>query len=368
MLKVADLSKNYADITALQHINFHVSPGEVVGILGANGSGKTTLLKIISGIVAPTTGEITYTGTLSSLLEIGSGIHPDLTAKENYFMKGGLLGISKAVLHQRLPDLLDFTELSEWINKPVKHYSDGMYMRLAFGIALTLEADIYLFDEVLAVGDVRFQRKCFDIIQQLSAEGKIIIMVSHNVFELEKYCSRYIWLAQGRIKSMSESRDLLDEYIKNQLIDSDIASDILWKNNKLEIQNLTLTTSEGLNILTNTDEIVASLEVNVLQFIDQLNLTMHIQDHYGTPIFSISTATSDHWQEQVAPQQFKIRSTIDPDFLNPGFYTASIYIHIEKNVYQLRNLSSFSIAQSEKDEKSEYFSGRVRTKFQWRIS
>ncbi|WP_421898419.1 ABC transporter ATP-binding protein [Marinoscillum sp.] len=365
MLEVNYLSKSYGDSEVLSDISFKLIPGDIVGILGENGSGKSTLLKIISGIVSPSSGDVYYHGQLSSLLEIGSGIQPDLTGEENYYLKGELLGLTRLELKQRINELNQFTELANWMNQPVKHYSDGMYMRLAFGIALTLEADIYLFDEILAVGDTKFQQKCFETILNLSQQGKIIVLVSHNITELERYCNRFIWLQKGMLKEQSNNTQVLDNYLKDQLTGTH-PKILPWQHESLAFSGLNITNEKGNQKLTNTDEIRLAAEFQILKPVSVFNVTMHIQDYSGLPIFSISTSTSTGWTPEKKPQNVKLSTFVESGFLNAGTYTLSFYIQIESRVFQLRNLIFLSVSQSESDTQSQLFSGKIRTNFQWK--
>lgn len=185
---------------ALRDINFEIERGETVGILGNNGAGKSTLLKIISRITAPTSGKITGRGRITSLLEIGTGFHPELTGRENVFLNGAMLGMKRSEVKSKFDKIIDFAEIEKHIQTPVKRYSSGMYMRLAFSVAAHLESEILIMDEVLAVGDKTFQQKCLDKMLQVSKEeGKTILMVSHNLNETERLFSKKIVLTNGRI-------------------------------------------------------------------------------------------------------------------------------------------------------------------------
>jgi len=187
---------------ALKDINFEIEQGETVGILGNNGAGKSTLLKIISRITAPTSGKISGRGRITSLLEIGTGFHPELTGRENVFLNGAMLGMRRSEVKKNFDKIVDFAEIEKHIQTPVKRYSSGMYMRLAFSVAAHLESEILIMDEVLAVGDKTFQQKCLDKMQQVSKEeGKTILMVSHNLNETERLFSKKIVLTNGRISN-----------------------------------------------------------------------------------------------------------------------------------------------------------------------
>ena len=185
---------------ALNDIHFDVPKGQTLGIIGDNGSGKSTLLKLILGITPPTKGSISVEGKIAALLELGAGFHPDLTGRENIYLNGSILGISKMVLEEKMDEIIDFAELRPFIDSPIKHYSSGMYVRLGFSIAVHIDPDVLLVDEVLAVGDASFQQKCIDKIRKFQQAGKTIIIVSHDLGMIEKVCDRAILLNKGVIE------------------------------------------------------------------------------------------------------------------------------------------------------------------------
>jgi ABC-2 type transport system ATP-binding protein len=186
------------DFWALDHIAFEVPAGQTVGLLGANGSGKSTLLKVVGGIIRPTTGSVRRRGRVAALLELGAGFHPDLTGRENVYLNAAILGLSHTETAARFDSIVDFSEVSEFIDTQVKFYSSGMYVRLAFAIAVHVDPDILLVDEVLAVGDERFQQKCLDKIAEFQTEGRTILFVSHSSTQVEAVCHRGVVLSHGR--------------------------------------------------------------------------------------------------------------------------------------------------------------------------
>ena len=192
-----DLSSDY--VWALQDINFEVKRGEVLGIIGRNGAGKSTLLKILSRVTAPTTGEIRVDGRIASLLEVGTGFHPELTGRENIFLNGAILGMSKAEIHSKLDEIVDFSGCARYLNTPTKRYSSGMIVRLGFAVAAHLEPDILVVDEVLAVGDLEFQAKCLGKMSEVASHGRTVLFVSHNLASVESLCASAIWIDRGRV-------------------------------------------------------------------------------------------------------------------------------------------------------------------------
>lgn len=199
-------------IWALQDVSFEVRRGEAIGLIGSNGSGKSTLLKVLSRITLPTTGRAEIQGRVGSLLEVGTGFHPDLTGRENIFLSAAILGMRRAQILARFDEIVEFAELARFVDTPVKHYSSGMYMRLAFSVAAHVETEVLLVDEVLAVGDLAFQRKCLGRMDHLAGEGRTLIFVSHNMDAVQRLCSRGILLRQGRIVAQGAMPDVVNEY------------------------------------------------------------------------------------------------------------------------------------------------------------
>lgn len=198
---------------ALRDVSFSVAPGETVGIIGRNGSGKSTALKLIAGVTAPSEGEVFVAGRVSPLIELGAGFHPDLTGRENVHMNASILGMSAKETNEQFDAIVDFAELHEFIDTPVKRYSSGMYIRLGFSVAVHSNPEVLLVDEVLSVGDVYFQEKCLDKMQEFKRRGITIVVVSHSPQLVEEFCERAIWLDHGRLVSEGPSRELVKEYI-----------------------------------------------------------------------------------------------------------------------------------------------------------
>ncbi len=199
-------------IWALRDVSFQVEPGEVVGIIGRNGSGKTTLLKILSRITRPTTGSAEVHGSVRTLLEVGTGFHPELTGRENMYLSGTILGMSKAEINQKFDTIVAFAGVERFIDTPLKHYSTGMQMRLAFAVAAHLEPDILLVDEVLAVGDLEFQKRCLGKMEEVSGSGRTILFVSHQMNQIRRLCKRVLWLESGEICRSGPTAAVLGEY------------------------------------------------------------------------------------------------------------------------------------------------------------
>lgn len=208
-------SSNQTDeYVALKNINLNIKKGETVGLIGVNGSGKSTLLKLMTKIIYPTTGKIITHGKLTSLLELGAGFHQDFTGRENIYFNAAIFGLTKAEINKRLEEIIEFSELGEFIDNPVRTYSSGMYMRLAFSIAINVDAEILLIDEILAVGDQHFQEKCFKKLQELKLSDKTIVIVSHDLNQIEELCTRAVWIYEGKIEMDETPNKVIPKYLE----------------------------------------------------------------------------------------------------------------------------------------------------------
>ena len=204
----------YNDFTALNDINFEIQKGDILGIVGLNGAGKSTILKILAGVLVPTTGKVEVRGSVAPLIEVGAGFDPELTARENIFLNAAILGYSKSFIEEKFDEIIDFAELQHFVNVPVKNFSSGMYARLGFSIATIVKPDILIVDEVLSVGDFKFQEKCEKRIQDMIQDNVTIILVSHEIKMIEKLCNKVVWLDHGRLKDVGATKKVCEEYKK----------------------------------------------------------------------------------------------------------------------------------------------------------
>ena len=202
------------EFVALKDINVKIKKGETVGLIGVNGSGKSTLLKLMTKIIYPTTGKVITHGKLTSLLELGAGFHQDFTGRENIYFNAAIFGLTKKEIDKRLDDIIEFSELGEFIDNPVRTYSSGMYMRLAFSIAINVDAEILLIDEILAVGDQHFQEKCFKKLEELKNSDKTIVIVSHSLDQIENLCTRAIWIYEGKVAMDATPKEVIPKYLE----------------------------------------------------------------------------------------------------------------------------------------------------------
>ena len=205
----------YVKNNILRGISFDIEKGDILGIVGKNGSGKSTLLKLITKIIYPDSGSIKINGKVSSLIELGAGFHPDMTGRENIYINASIYGLTKKEIDSKLDTIIKFSELEEFIDSPIRTYSSGMYMRLAFSVAINVEAEILLIDEILSVGDANFQAKCFRKMQELKDSGITIVIVSHDLHTMEKLCNKVIWIESGKIKRSGIPNEVLKEDIEH---------------------------------------------------------------------------------------------------------------------------------------------------------
>ena len=212
LIKVAKRQLFFDEFWALQDVSFDIRKGEVFGLVGLNGAGKSTLLKLVAGVLKPTAGTVLVGGEIAPLIELGAGFDPDLTARENIYMNGAVLGYNTAYMRERFQDIIDFSELKDFVDVPVKNFSSGMYARLGFAIATLVRPDVLIVDEILGVGDFRFQKKCQRRIQELMGGGTTVLMVSHTGETIKKFCSRAAWLENGRLREIGPATEVCAHY------------------------------------------------------------------------------------------------------------------------------------------------------------
>ena len=203
---------SYEDFKALDDISFDVAQGSTLALIGGNGSGKSTLLKCLAKIYRPTSGKITYNGRMAALLEVGSGFHPELSGKENIYLNGSILGMTRKEIDNKIESIIDFSGVEHFIDQPVKNYSSGMYVRLGFSVAIHVDPEILVVDEVLAVGDAAFQKKCYQKFHDFKKEGRTIVLVSHSMESVREICESAAWLSHGKVKELGEVKDVTSNY------------------------------------------------------------------------------------------------------------------------------------------------------------
>ena len=321
-------------LKALDGVSFGVEQGEVLGIMGRNGAGKSTLLKLLSRITAPSSGQIKQKGRMASLLEVGTGFHPDLTGRENVFLNGAILGMRKAEVRKRLDEIVEFAGVSAFLDTPVKRYSSGMYVRLAFAVAAHLDPEILIIDEVLAVGDAEFQKKCVDKMKSASAgQGKTILFVSHNLAFVQALCPRAILLEQGRLKADGPTADVIQQYIQG--IQS--SQDSLTRSGNLlaELQSLQMYNEKDQPsaLIQQGQPCSFVLEYHAKQALEQVGVALGFNDMGGQRILSI---WSEFQQQRFSfsPGMNTIRITLPAMKLMPANYMLASYLTASGNLVE----------------------------------
>jgi lipopolysaccharide transport system ATP-binding protein len=316
-------------IWALKDVSFDVIAGETLGIIGRNGAGKTTLLKILSRITEPSTGFIEVFGRVSSLLEVGTGFHPELTGRENIFLNGAILGMRKKEIERKFNDIVSFSEIEKYIDTPVKRYSSGMYVRLAFAVAAHLETDILLVDEVLAVGDIAFQKKCLGKMGDITKEGRTVLFISHNMGAIQSLCSRAIWLDNGQIVK----NDLVDEtvraYEENQLKLSDTSVCLVErkadevKNKNFYISRIEILNAAGqrTDMFKYRDTLILNIDLSGYPETRSYNLEFRIYNELGQFVCVGSSAFHGILLDKKSK---KVKIEIGPLILTKGKYEFSL--------------------------------------------
>jgi lipopolysaccharide transport system ATP-binding protein len=340
---------------ALNDVSFDIQQGDRVGIIGRNGAGKSTLLKILSRITEPTKGEIRIQGRVASLLEVGTGFHPELTGRENIFLNGAILGMSRAEIKKKFDEIVEFAEVEKFLDTPVKRYSSGMYVRLAFAVAAHLEPEILIIDEVLAVGDAQFQRKCLGKMEDVSKnEGRTVIFVSHSMPTISSLCNKSILLDQGMVNFIGNTSEGIMAYYssgnssptnKDYTADKIKPGDRWVQLSKASIQATQNNLSPEINI---NEEVQLEIEYEVLDAseIKVLFPNFHVYNAEGTCVF----VTSPKEMEVVKMGSFRTICSIPANFLNQGTYFVSVAISSFENGINVhfyeQNALSFNIKDS----------------------
>ncbi len=324
-------------IWALKDVSLEVERGDVVAIIGRNGAGKSTLLKILSRITEPTSGRVKLYGRVGSLLEVGTGFHPELSGRENIFLSGAILGMNKEEIKRKFDEIVAFAEIEKFIDTPIKRYSSGMYMRLAFAVAAHLEPEILLVDEVLAVGDAAFQKKCLGKMSEVAKEGRTVLFVSHNMTAVNQLCPRAVLLADGRVARVGETSEVVAEYLS---VGSG-RGEYVWEdlNRAPGNENIKLHAVRVLSEDVMKTEVDIDKEVRVeVEFWNRSSdarnicVTIYLLDSMGTVVLSTgntpaANALPENWFAKAHPAGlFRAACTFPANFLNEGLYYITLYI------------------------------------------
>lgn len=317
---------------ALSNINFEVFPGEIVGIIGRNGAGKSTLLKILSRITQPTTGLAELHGRVACLLEVGTGFHGELSGRDNIYLNGAILGMNRSEIHRKFHDIVAFSEVESFIDTPVKHYSSGMYMRLAFSVAAHLEPDILIVDEVLAVGDSQFQKKCLGKIGDVARSGKAVLFVSHNMQAVTNLCTRALLLHSGKLVLDATATQSVQEYLRSgslRRVECSWPLDSAPGNFLAKLMSVRVFNS---NAQLSSDHDIAApvsveLTVSVFKSSSRIDVSIHVINSEGICLFATGSSLSLSVRESVTHSgQYRTICTIPGNFLNDGKYFVSAFL------------------------------------------
>lgn len=306
------------DFWALNDVSFEVKRGEVVGIIGRNGAGKSTLLKILSRITEPTAGRVTLDGRVASLLEVGTGFHPELTGRENIYLNGAILGMNKAEIKAKFDEIVDFAEIERFLDTPVKRYSSGMYVRLAFAVAAHLDPEIMIVDEVLAVGDVVFQKKCLGKMQKVADSGRTVLLVSHNMQTIAAFTERTILLSSGRVAAIGPSRDVIEQYLTEHASATTIYTQPM-RGEYAEITRVELHTSGPGMLQQFGKPMRVDIEINTPEPIPNAAISFQIMTVSHQPV--VHVLNLDHEVPMLRSAGIHRLSCLFPNLrLYPGFY------------------------------------------------
>ncbi len=314
------------DFWALRDISFEVNHGERLAIVGRNGAGKSTLLKILSRVMSPTEGQIRIRGRLSSLLEVGTGFHPDLTGRENVYLNGALLGMSRAEVRQKFDAIVDFAEVERFLDTPVKRYSSGMYVRLAFAVSAFLEPDIVVLDEVLSVGDARFQQKSYAKMRELASQGRTVLFVSHSMTAVKDLCESAILIENGRIKEKTQVDDAIGDYMRHAMHVH--GANMPLETEQIDLLALHVTQGGRKNPNYNFDgdkPVDVELIYAVKESLESFRIGFYIKSVFGEMLTRSLLADRAPEMEKVRPGTYRLRAQIPSDFLVAGDFVLEVH-------------------------------------------
>ena len=361
---------------AFREVSFELKHGEVLGVIGRNGAGKSTLLKVLSRITEPTRGRAVIEGRVGSLLEVGTGFHPDLTGRENIYLNGAILGMHRAYVNQRFDEIVDFAGVAKFIDTPVKRYSSGMYLRLAFAVAAHLEPDVLIVDEVLAVGDAQFQKKCLGKMSSVSKEGRTVLFVSHNLTAIRTLCTRAILLRQGRLIADGPASDTVAGYlaeIREDLRERVFDDPATAPQNgagiieRVRLRPVDASESDELNT---GSTFAIDVDYRTKEPGAFLGFTVVMHDAENNIVFSSIGNREPRWYGRPMPLgRYRSTCIVPGNLLNNGTYSASVYMFGQsfRDMYFLTDVLRFEIADSPAI-RGDYFGailGAVRPDLEW---
>jgi lipopolysaccharide transport system ATP-binding protein len=370
-----------SDFWALKDISFDIRQGEAIGIIGKNGAGKSTLLKILSRITLPTTGRLRVKGRIASLLEVGTGFNPDLSGRENIYLNGAILGMTKREVAQKFDEIVDFSGVERFIDTPVKRYSSGMYVRLAFAVAAHLESEILILDEVLSVGDAEFQKKCLGKMDDVARkEGRTVIFVSHDLTAVNKLCQKAVLLKKGRVEFEGRTEKAIEEYLvtgttsmNHELIWEDVKSAPGNEEAKFHSIRVLKRDKSPARQVYLEEPVLIEVYYWCLKPETPLNISISVYSEKEEYVFASASITDQEWYRRPHPVGlFKSMCEIPADFFNEGIYKLTVLLIGPNNqlVNQQDKLIAFEMIDlgKERGDYYGYWGGVVRPKLSWKTN
>ena len=319
---------------ALRDVSFEINQGDVIGIIGRNGAGKSTLLKVLSRITEPTSGRVTIRGRVSSLLEVGTGFHPELTGRENVYMNGTILGMTKREIDRKFDEIVDFSGVEKFLDTPTKRYSSGMQVRLAFAVAAHLEPEILIIDEVLAVGDAEFQKKCLGKMQDVAGSGRTVVFVSHNMGAVNALCGRCVYMEQGRLTQIGETSEIVDRYLQrgtssNSSKQFSIGNEL--GDSRINLKSVNINKKHGCSgsVFQDTDDLILNIDYELLKPITGMRFNVHMLTSDGAAFSSTDCGVQK--KEFHSPGSYTTKCHIPGGLLNRRRYIVAISCYIPPN-------------------------------------
>ncbi len=366
-------------VWALRDIEFEVPQGQVLGIIGRNGAGKSTLLKILSQITEPTTGRVEIYGRVGSLLEIGTGFHPELTGRENIYLNGAIIGMSRSEIAGKFDEIVAFAELEKFLDTPVKRYSSGMHMRLGFAVAAHLEPEILIVDEVLAVGDAQFQKKCLGKMGDVARHGRTVLFVSHNMVAVQSLCDRVMWLDEGRTVDIGDPPEIIGSYLKTAY---STEFESVWQdreeapgNDRIRIRRVALYPEGGApgEAITIRTPFIFEVEYWNLDPGAHLDARVHLFNQQGTLVFASAPIGESAWHDRPFPEGlFRSVCHVPGDLLNEGIHRIELAILKDQKhpVFRLKDAVTFEIQHAVERRGAFYgrWPGAVHPHLVWETS
>jgi lipopolysaccharide transport system ATP-binding protein len=361
---------------ALQDVSFEIERGEAVGLIGANGAGKSTLLKVLSRITEPTVGYADIFGRLSSLLEVGTGFHPELTGRENIYLNAAILGMKGSQIARKFDEIVAFAEIERFIDTPAKHYSTGMFLRLAFSVAAHLEPDILLVDEVLAVGDASFQKKCLGKMEDVAKAGRTVLFVSHNMAAVESLCQRVIWLQNGRVHKIGNAAEIVPLYLRTTL---QTVTEQVWKdpstapgNDKVRLHRVCVRPAEGPSSGSINIRTPYVIEFDYWNLVPEkpIDLFVLLYNAEGGVVFGHNTFLEKSWHGRPCPRGlFRSTCAVPGDLMNDGEYRLRLIVFSDeaRAICKFDDIANFTVldAPEVRNGFNASWPGAVRPHLKW---